>query len=204
MPWTCILLIATDQASLALRRYASGKPCLASGAGIHAARARIGTAPIIVSERGSWHVDSPAQPPATDPRWPEQCVCGYIFGPEDAYQLFRSRLYIRQDTGALLMLAEAEPGMLWDAPWFLDFTPPWAGPDGRSLVMRLPGRGEWGIDGPSNNGPGWQRTGMPPSITVRPSILSHGSGSVKGYHGWLTDGVLSDDLDGRTYVDEDR
>jgi len=199
MPWTCVLLLATDQASLSLRRYASKSACPISGVGIHNAHALIGTAPIVVSERGTWDVAAVAQPPESDPRWPARCVCGYTFGPEDTYQLFKDRQYTRQDTGALLTLAEAEPGMLWDAPWYLDFADPWAGPDGRSLVMRLPGGGEWAIDAPAQNGPGWERSGEPPKITARPSILSHPSGSVRGYHGWLTDGVLSDDLEGRTY-----
>jgi len=199
MPWTCVLLVATDQASLSLRRYASKSSCVMSGMGIHNAKTLIGTAPIVVSERGTWDVEEVKQPSDTDPRWPKRCACGYEFAAEDAYQLSKSRLYRREDTGALLTLAEAEPGMLWDAPWFLGFNPPWAGPDGRSLVMRLPGQGEWTIDGPATNGPGWERTGVPPKITARPSILSHGSGGVKGYHGWLTDGVLSDDLEGRTY-----
>lgn len=199
MTWNCILLLVTDQASLALRRYASAA-CAANphGMSTHDARAYIGTTPVVVSERGTWDVDV-AQPPQTDPRWPTQCVCGYVFTNEDTWQLSKARLYARQDTGALLTLSEAEPGMLWDAPWFLDFNPPWAGPDGRSLIMRLPGNGEWTIDGPASNGPGWERTGEPPIITARPSILSHGSNTRQGYHGYLTDGVLSDDLEGRTY-----
>lgn len=200
MPWTCVLLVATDQASLELRRFASGSACDKSENGMHEARTLIGTAAIVVTERGGWHIEE-TEPPISDPRWPRQCACGYRFAPTDIYQLSPSRLYTRQDTGALLTLAEAEPGMLWDAPWFADFDPPWAGPDGRCLIMRLPGNGEWTIDGPSsNNGPGWTREGEPPRITARPSILSHGSSTRQGYHGWLTDGVLSDDLEGRTYA----
>lgn len=198
MSWTCVLLIATDQASLALRRYASSALCTQSRTGIHDAETAIGTAPLVITERGIWDVEMP-EPPHDDPRWPTHCICGYAFIDDDAWQVFPSRLYIRQDTGVQITLHEAEPGMIWDAPWYLDFNPPWAGPDGRSLVMRLPGGGEWTIDGPSSNGPGWTRTGEPPKITARPSILSYGSAKRKGYHGWLTDGVLSDDLEGRTY-----
>lgn len=197
--WTCVLLEATDQASLSLRRYAGTKPCEQSGMGIHDASALIGTAAITVSERDTWDVEGVQQPPPADPRWPTHCICGYQFEDGDAWQLFKSRMYARQDTGALLTLHEAEPGMMWDAPWFVDFNPPWAGPDGRCLIMRLPGNGEWTIDGPSRNGGGWTRTGDPPKITARPSILSHPSGNVKGYHGFLTDGVLSDDIEGRQY-----
>ena len=39
---------------------------------------------------------------------------------------------------------------------------------------------------------GWTVTGDPPLITVSPSINAIGS-----YHGWLQNGVLSDDCEGR-------
>lgn len=45
----------------------------------------------------------------------------------------------------------------------------------------------------SNGVSGWEVTGELPNITLRPSI-----GAVE-YHGWVTDGVLSDDIEGRTY-----
>ena len=199
MTWTCVLLIATDQASLSLRRYASKGTCAVSGRGIHDAETLIGTASIVISERDTWDVEELERPPASDPRWPTHCVCGYTFQEDDTRQLFKSRLYRREDTGALLTLSEAEPGMMWDADWLLDMGETYTGPDGRCFIMRLPGHGEWTIDGPSSNGPGWERTGEPPKITVRPSILSHPSKMRQGYHGWLTDGVLSDDLEGRTY-----
>src|SRR5262247_4587632 len=101
MSWTCILLTATNEASLSLRRYASKSTCVVSGMGIHNAHALIGTAPIVVSDRGTWDVDTVAQPPETDPRWPTYCACGYAFTSEDTHQLFKSRLYRRGDTGEL-------------------------------------------------------------------------------------------------------
>lgn len=41
---------------------------------------------------------------------------------------------------------------------------------------------------------GWTVTGEPPTITVAPSINDVGR-----YHGWLRDGELSDDVEGRLY-----
>lgn len=41
---------------------------------------------------------------------------------------------------------------------------------------------------------GWAVTGEPPAITVSPSINCVGR-----WHGWLQNGVLSDDVEGRTY-----
>jgi hypothetical protein len=62
------------------------------------------------------------------------------------------------------------------------------------IIVWLPGNGWWNIDMKSSDGgEGWQVTGEPPNLTASPSILT------EDYHGWLRDGVLSDDLEGRTY-----
>jgi hypothetical protein len=63
------------------------------------------------------------------------------------------------------------------------------------LTVMLPDGGVWCVDARASTpgAGGWDVTGTPPNITVRPSILTD------RYHGWLTDGVLSDDLDGRQY-----
>jgi hypothetical protein len=74
---------------------------------------------------------------------------------------------------------------MWTADWMQ-----WSGPDGHSLCVMTPG-GEWLIDGPARddeNRRAWTRIGTPPNITVKPSIL------MRTYHGFLTNGVLSDSL----------
>lgn len=48
------------------------------------------------------------------------------------------------------------------------------------------------VEGP--DGAGWDVTGEAPNITVRPSIDVRGS-----YHGFITNGVIADDVEGRTY-----
>jgi hypothetical protein len=103
------------------------------------------------------------------------------------------RLYVRAVpldpslAQAPFTLREAPAGAMWDAHWFEDT---WSGPDGRSLMVKLPFGHEWLIDGPSSSGGRWSRTGEPPKITVTPSILVK---SERGdYHGWLRDGVLVD------------
>lgn len=64
----------------------------------------------------------------------------------------------------------------------------------------LPNGALWNIYGKMSDGSkGWDITGDIPKITARPSILSHANGVHGEYHGWLTDGVLSNDLEGRTY-----
>lgn len=68
------------------------------------------------------------------------------------------------------------------------------------LVVVLPSGFPFCVDSPQtttmNEAPinrhGWTVTGTAPNITVIPSINEEGY-----YHGWLKDGVLSDDLEGR-------
>ena len=50
------------------------------------------------------------------------------------------------------------------------------------------------MDGRLPDGAGWTITGEPPHLTAHPSINVIGA-----YHGWLKDGVLSDDCEGRHY-----
>ena len=72
----------------------------------------------------------------------------------------------------------------------------WICEESKTLGVKLPG-----ICGLNRFAPNleynkhrWRVTGDPPNLTVTPSINSVGE-----YHGYLTDGVLSDDLDGRAY-----
>lgn len=94
-----------------------------------------------------------------------------------------------------------QPGDMWPAPWLLqedrrcelsaayfrehaDRRPP--------LIVRLPGHaGDFCVDG-DYGGEFWTVTGDPPNITVSPSIHAPGL-----YHGWLQNGVLTDDCEGR-------
>lgn len=58
------------------------------------------------------------------------------------------------------------------------------------INVLCPNGGEWCVDAKSSNGDGWTVSGEPPRITCVPSIL------LKGYHGFLRDGVFTPDLDG--------
>ena len=83
-----------------------------------------------------------------------------------------------------------KPGAIWQSPT----------QDGDAVwLLRLPNGAPWNIYGRMSDGsPGWNITGEMPDITARPSINSTYPPR-KGYHGWLTNGVLSEDLEGRTY-----
>lgn len=116
-----------------------------------------------------------------DYRWPMACGCGYAFVDDDDKQENRSRLYSRSDTGELVTIHDAPAGALYDARWFANLDGYDRNDRGVSLVCKTP-FGEWLIDRPASNGPGWSRTGTPPDIVVTPSI---GIGRPQRMHGWL-------------------
>ena len=101
----------------------------------------------------------------------------------------------RTSDGSLVPWDELKPGAMW-----------WEREDGEpdELCVKLPGgsRGTtWNIDqgkrinalpGEKSRCPEWTRTGDVPNVTVTPSINWFGH-----YHGWLRDGVLTDDCEGR-------
>lgn len=195
---TCFLITATNRAYRFLRRLTLGDgivcPLSPHGYG-HSADAEIEPGPLVLDADG--HVII-LEWPRDDPRWPQQCACGYVFQASDYWQCNQWTIYAGPDGqeysihhSQLGTAKAAPPGSMWEAPWLADF---WHGDDGRCYVLRLPpDNHDWTIDGPATSGGGWTRTGEPPRITARPSILT------PHYHGWLTDGVLSPDLEGRTY-----
>lgn len=95
-------------------------------------------------------------------------------------------------------------GGVYPAPWLLDPThanhaylsPRYRdGSGGMPHFIALPGGGTWSPWCVSTgDGPGWEVSGSPERLTATPSINAVGS-----YHGWLRDGVLSDDCEGRTF-----
>jgi hypothetical protein len=69
------------------------------------------------------------------------------------------------------------------------------------IVVRLPSGTDWVVDHVSSgslqrgNPQGWTVTGAWPQISVTPSI-----NEVDRYHGWVSGGEISDDLEGRTFA----
>jgi hypothetical protein len=64
-----------------------------------------------------------------------------------------------------------------------------------AIFIVLPGGAEWSPDClSSESGQGWTVTGELPAISVSPSVHQIGR-----YHGFVQNGVLTDDLEGRTY-----
>lgn len=201
MAWQCFLVRPTDRERRFLRRFESygfGSPrcCTASGLGYHNAEVRIEDGPCVRDSRG--YISQGDSWPRDDPRWPTHCACGHEFRSDDTWQLFRDPIYVADDGSEHTLHGKVKPGLMVDAFWLKEVkTYHERSPDGMVLMLYLPDGFTWTIDGGALNGPGWERTGTPPAITARPSILS------PGYHGWLDNGVLSDDLDGRRYPDAD-
>ncbi|NLI12014.1 hypothetical protein [Pelotomaculum propionicicum] len=96
-----------------------------------------------------------------------------------------------------------KPGDMWFAPWMIEhndlsheYKRDWKGKR-PPLFIKLPNNRIWGIDFKSSDKyQSWTVTGVPPKITVYPSVNSPGP---NGYHGFLVCGFLSDDMDGRLY-----
>lgn len=140
-------------------------------------------------------------PPLTDPRWPAACTCGYRFKDDDHRQIFTNHLFRRSDNGQLETLHEAGVGAMWFAPWFSDH-PAYRGPDGKTLIVRLPHNHDWIVDGRASNctmpkdneHKCWIRHGAPPDVTVdkRGKTCAAGAGSIQTgkWHGFLRNGHL--------------
>lgn len=194
MTWQCYMLEPTDHVQRHLRRFtwSSRATCLDSSNG-HDASFRIEDIALLPQDGLYSHSDDSY--PHDDSRWPSTCSCGYSFTDDDEWQCSQFRIYQRTNTQDQYTLTygqpdSAKPGAMWQATWWTETE--------EYLILRLPNGHDWAIDGPSTSGGGWTRTGVAPIITARPSIWSRTEPS--GYHGWLTDGVLSDDLDGRSYA----
>lgn len=189
------MLEETDRVRLSLRRYTE-PGCHGPGSwGYHDASAPIGDAKVIwepaPDRDGLYLALRPERLTIVedDPRWPQKCrwcehrFAGFPFNPQVNQHLY----YRRADTGAETLLHEAPHGAVWFAPWM---GKSWSGPDGKSVMVKVPDNIDWCVDGPAGNAPGveraWTRTGVPPKLTVRPSIQT------PNYHGYLTDGVLAE------------
>ena len=197
-PIKCFLIEGTARAQQFLRRYTSYKEgsCPVNGWG-HEAKVRIEDGELVVNEDGTFKGGTTDEHPRSDPRWPTHCECGYEFTDEDTRQLFYERIYLRADNGAETTLRDAPAGAMWYADWMCSgrvYKEPghFIGPDGHCLMVQLPDGHEWCVDGPASNGPGWERTGTVPNITARPSIGRQDKQGGWLYHGWLTNGELTD------------
>lgn len=198
MAWKCVLLEPTERCRRWLRVYESdactggtycdGEIALPDGAMVWTLDAE--------GRRSHWRPDESDVP--ADAAYPTHCEqCGRAFTAA-ANRHVRADQLFRHPDGTEHTIRDMPIGAIWRVEWHESH---WAGPDGRCYSVQLPPGGigdQWVIEQPSANGGGWTRTGEPPDLTATPSILT------PRYHGWLRDGWLTDDTDGRTYGGEGR
>lgn len=146
--------------------------------------------------------DRMAKPDDSDPRWPANCKkCGKPFTEAAHRMVDDAQLFRRSDNGALETLGEAKPGAMWFAPWYSD-SAEFRGPDGKTLVVRLPDGHDWIVDSRAANCSKrqdkvhkcWVRHGEAPNITVDKQGNTCAAGGVSiatpKWHGFLRDGYL--------------
>ena len=183
---SCFLVKPTEREHRMLRRFTFGDTMTCPGFPQrhgHDASVSWMDGAVIRTEDGYFgSLDESDWPSRSDPLWPNRCdSCEYTFQPEDMWQIAHDTYYRREDTSEEWLFRSLPAGAMFDAWWL-----PWKGPDEQSLTLVLPDGIPWHIDGPCTGSPRrpWSRTGVPPIVTARPSILT------PGYHGFLTDGRL--------------
>ena len=197
MPWRMYLIERTEHCRRSLRRYykSDGRPFDPDH--YHDETAVID--PEFYCPGNDNGRSSLIQGYENDPRWPKACGCGYVFLPEDHWQVNEGRLWRGSLDGRLYVLREHPPGATWAADWFPEEGPNgrYTGPDGKVWCVMLPAGMEWIIYGYAS-GPEprqkWHVDGAVPKISVQPSISQVGK-----YHGHIHDGIITEDVDGRKF-----
>lgn len=191
MGWKCFIIHETPYLRREYRRYGNQK-CDKTISGIHDTTvlidAQIPDAGLV--ESGFLPTDEELR----DPRWPKTCACGHKFHPEEAWQVNLLRLYRGFPDDKLYCLRDPNmpPGAMWDADWL---GKNYQGPDGKCWTVQLPG----GYDFPifsvaSGTKQKWNVTGSAPTFTLSPSINCEGV-----YHGWIQNGIITEDCEGRPF-----
>ena len=206
MPWKLLPCEPTKNVRTSLRRYIrkDDSPCPLPMGYHSAATVVVDEEPGIFSPEG-YLVDRETviNYPNTDPRWPTKCACGYVFEPDDIWQVDCQQLMLAVD-GQKFTIHDAPVGACWKLWWANSEA---CNPNNKDqpmwpLAIRLPpGRtwDTWHADGPSRDGTGWPRHGTIDKLTCRPSIACNREGKNTGYHGYVTDGIISECHDGNTY-----
>ena len=194
-PFRTVLLTPTDRVLRVVRRSepaASGHWfCPLTG------NAHVAETVVTSSVRTSSPVDL-ALDELPDAQPPDQCACGRSFGAAAVTEGFDAAEWRRSDTGALVTLATAPLGAVWEVDWLpLDYHPP----GDRYVWIRVPGS-DWSPDAPAANCPlddhfqaehhCWVRSGPPSRLTVGKdgATCDAGMGSIATpiWHGLVRDG----------------
>jgi hypothetical protein len=202
--WKCFMVSPTDRGAVTLRVYETtpGSPCPLND-GYHNAEVRIEDVPWTGGEQ--CHGYGGASFPKDDPRWPTVCGCGQLFTPSAYRQHNVDRIFAGVRNGQTVEGVHGNigpvlpPGATWllkPDEWQYKHYKCQPGPDGLAVAVRLPAGLVWAVDGEGTNGCRWTRTGTPPEITMSPSINFTGS-----YHGWVQNGYVTEECEGRRFDD---
>lgn len=132
----------------------------------------------------------------------DSCACGYRFDEDDPAQEWIVRLHCEPDGRQVNVRTGVGPraraGGIWEMPIY---GPDYWGADRKSYGVVLPMGATFPIDYPARtqHRGRYFRTGEAPALTVLSEIHYGDRNDHNGYRGWLLNGILSDDLDGRTY-----
>lgn len=195
MPWRMYLIQESGFAQRSLRRFWKTLPGIQDPNHFHDKTIVID--PQFADADPNGRCSDSAGPYANDPRWPKTCDCGYVFLPDDHWQVNEERLWKGCPDGKLYLLRDHPPGATWICDWFPKEGPngQWTGPDGNVWAVMMPAGMEWIIySHASRSNQKWAVTGTPPLIEVSPSIHQIGY-----YHGFIKGGVISDDCDGKKF-----
>jgi hypothetical protein len=97
--------------------------------------------------------------------------------------------YYTLPDGREVRFSDLPVGAMWDSK----IDPNYFGKRGGPCVV-LPGRMIWRMGEEGTNGHLWTLSGDIPNVTASPSINFVGT-----YHGWVQNGVVSDDCEGRKF-----
>ena len=199
MPWKMYLIERTDFCRRSLRRYAKS-----SLPGRVPDPKHYCDVTVVIDEKFYSPGDNNGRSDniagyENDPRWPKTCdKCSQPFLAEDHWQVNEERLWSGSLDGKLYILREHPPGATWPCDWFPEEGPngQWTGPDGKAWAVMMPAGMEWMIYSYASGNPKqkWSVSGTVPKITVSPSIYQVGY-----YHGFIRDGIITDDCDGRKF-----
>lgn len=197
-PVKCFLLTKTDMFSLYLRRYTNKAICKKPSDD----RKHCDANYFYETVKGDKAID---QFDLQILPFPNKCThCGYKFEETTSSRMVHTQgIWRREDTGEAIERNKFPVGAIFDADWYHDCSE-LCGPDGKCMCVQVPGGHLWMIDSRAGNctmpddtkHKCWVRHGEAPNLTVDKNGLTcqAGAGSIQteNWHGFLTNGILSE------------
>lgn len=129
--------------------------------------------------------------PTDDERWPTKCEsCDYLFADADEWQRNDLKMFRRPDGFEFAHwggLRHVPPGTMWRIPWADKHYSAHHPQHIESWCVALPDGGQWITSQVASGGGYWTIEGVPPAITVSPSIWCS---PPDGWHGFIRNGEM--------------